>query len=158
MIKIFFGRSSLERLEHWHCRNVTQQAIDEISALGPVSKKLPAEDCRETAAWRTDGSEFRSVESTPLGYIAYSQQSELSLCSQPQCTPGTVIMPSVLWHCWLGVRKSIWPVKIEWWGVVVVICLEQGADWLHMVKLMPTASQTPSTLASFKSRLVLPLW
>jgi len=19
--------------------------------------------------------------------------------------------PSVLWHCWLGVRKSIWPVK-----------------------------------------------
>jgi len=23
--------------------------------------------------------------------------------------------PSVLWHCWLGVRKSIWPVKIEWW-------------------------------------------
>ena len=22
--------------------------------------------------------------------------------------------PSVLWHCWLGVRKSIRPVKIEW--------------------------------------------
>ena len=21
------------------------------------------------------------------------------------------ILPSVLWHCWLGVRKSIWPVK-----------------------------------------------
>jgi len=22
-----------------------------------------------------------------------------------------VIMPSVLWHCWLSVRKSTWPVK-----------------------------------------------
>jgi len=33
-------------------------------------------------------------------------------------------MPSVLQHCWLGVRKSIRPVKIEWWGVGVVVCLE----------------------------------
>ena len=24
-----------------------------------------------------------------------------------------VLLPSVLWHCWLGVRKSIRPVKIE---------------------------------------------
>jgi len=31
-------------------------------------------------------------------------------------------LPSVLWHCWLGVRKSIWIVKIDWWGVDVVIC------------------------------------
>jgi len=30
---------------------------------------------------------------------------------------------SVLWHCWLGVMKSIRPVKIEWWGIGVVICL-----------------------------------
>ena len=49
----------------------------------------------------------------------------------------TSTKPSVLWHCWLGVRKSIWPVKIEWWGVGVVICLEQGADCLHIVQLMP---------------------
>ena len=21
------------------------------------------------------------------------------------------------WHCWLGIRKGIWPIKIEWWGV-----------------------------------------
>jgi len=25
-------------------------------------------------------------------------------------------LPSVLWRCWLGVRKSIRPVKTEWWG------------------------------------------
>jgi len=54
----------------------------------------------------------------------------------------------VLWHCWLGVRKIIWPVKIEWWLVGVVICLERGADCLYMVQLMPLTSQTPSSLAS----------
>jgi len=27
--------------------------------------------------------------------------------------------------------------KTEWWGSGVVICLEQGADDLHMVQLMP---------------------
>ena len=65
-------------------------------------------------------------------------------------------LPSVLWFCWLGIRKSIWPVKIKWWGVGVVICLEWAADCLHMVHLMPLHPQTPSSLASFKSRLVLP--
>ena len=64
----------------------------------------------------------------------------------------------VLWHCWLDVRKSTWPVKIGWWGVGVVICLEWGTDCLHMVQLMPLHSKSPSSLASFKSRLVLPLW
>ena len=36
-----------------------------------------------------------------------------------------------------GLWKSIRPVKIEWWGVGVVICLERGTDCLHMVQLMP---------------------
>ena len=67
-------------------------------------------------------------------------------------------LPSVFWHCWFGVRKSIQRVKIEWWGVGVVICLERDADCLHMVQLMPLPSQTPSSLASFKSILVLPFW
>ena len=47
------------------------------------------------------------------------------------------ILPSVLWHCWLGGRKGIRPVKnFEWWAAGVVICLERGAD-LHMAQLMP---------------------
>ena len=63
-------------------------------------------------------------------------------------------MPSVLWRCWLGGRKGIQPVKTEWWGAGVVICLEQGAD-LHMAQLMPL----PLTVSCFsKSRLVLPFW
>ena len=44
-------------------------------------------------------------------------------------------------------------VQIEWWGADVVICLEQGED-LHIAQLMPL----PLTLASVKSRLVLPFW
>jgi len=40
----------------------------------------------------------------------------------------------------------------------VVICLQRGADCLHMVQLMmPLHPQTQSSLASFKSRLVLPI-
>jgi len=38
----------------------------------------------------------------------------------------------------------------------VVICLERGADCLYMVQLMPLHPKTPSSLASFRSRLVLP--
>jgi len=38
----------------------------------------------------------------------------------------------------------------------VVTCLERGAGCLHMVQLMPLHPKTPSSLASFKSRLVLP--
>ena len=47
-----------------------------------------------------------------------------------------IILPSVLWRCWLGGRKGIRPVKTEWWGAGVVICLEQSAD-LHVAQLMP---------------------
>jgi len=36
----------------------------------------------------------------------------------------------------LGGRKGIRPVKNEWWGVGMVVCLERGAD-LHMAQLMP---------------------
>jgi len=35
----------------------------------------------------------------------------------------------------LGGRKGIRPVKTEWWGAGVVICLERGAD-LHMAQQM----------------------
>jgi len=36
----------------------------------------------------------------------------------------------------LGAGKGIRPVKTEWLGAGVVVCLEQGAD-LHMAQLMP---------------------
>jgi len=53
-------------------------------------------------------------------------------------------MPSVLLRCWLdlGARKGIRPVKTEWWGAGVVVCMEQGAD-LHMAQLMPLSLTVP---------------
>jgi len=48
------------------------------------------------------------------------------------------VSPSVLWHCWLGVRKSIRPVKkwvmgvLAWlsvWSVVQMICI--WPSWCH---------------------------
>ena len=52
------------------------------------------------------------------------------------CNNYSYYLPSVLWHCWLGGRKGIRPVKTEWWVASMVICLERGAD-LHMAQLMP---------------------
>jgi len=40
----------------------------------------------------------------------------------------------------------------------VIVCLERGADCLRMVHLMPLHLETPSSLDSFKSRLVLPAY
>ena len=53
----------------------------------------------------------------------------------------------------LGVMKSIEPVKIEWWDVVVwsevqIVCI--WSSWCHC------HPKTPSSLASFKARLVFP--
>jgi len=53
-------------------------------------------------------------------------------------------VPSVLWHCWLGGRKGIRPVKTEWWGAGMVVCLKRGAD-LHTAQLMPL----PLTVSCF---------
>ena len=50
----------------------------------------------------------------------------------------------MLCRCWLGDRKGIRPVKTEWWGAGVVVCLEQGTD-LHMAQLMPL----PLTVSCF---------
>ena len=67
-------------------------------------------------------------------------------------------MPSVLWRCWLGVRKGIRPVK-NWVVGCWHGCLGWGAD-LHITQQMPL----PLTISCFsKSRLaltflVLPFW
>ena len=42
-------------------------------------------------------------------------------------------------------RKGIQPVKTEWWGTGVVVCLERGAD-LHMAQLM----SLPLTVSCFR--------
>ena len=53
------------------------------------------------------------------------------------------LVPSVLWHCWFGVTMSFLPLKIDWWDVDVVDCMDRGADCLHMVQLMPLPYPNP---------------
>jgi len=55
-----------------------------------------------------------------------------------------ICIPSVLWHCWLGGRKGIQPVKNWVVGCWRGICLERGAH-LHMAQLMPL----PLTVSCF---------
>jgi len=44
----------------------------------------------------------------------------------------------------VGRQEGIQPVKTEWWGTGMVICLERDAD-LHMAQLMPM----PPTVSCF---------
>ena len=65
-----------------------------------------------------------------------------------------LLLPSVLWRCWLGGRKGIRPVKNWVVGCCLVICLERGAD-LHVAQLMPL----PLTVSCFsKIQIGLPFW
>jgi len=67
----------------------------------------------------------------------------------------SVLVPSVLWHCWLGGRKGIWPVKklsggvLAWLSVWSEVQTCIWPSWCHCHSL---------SLASVKSRLILPFW
>jgi len=58
---------------------------------------------------------------------------------------------SVLWHCWLGVRKSIRSVK-NWVMRCWRGCLS-GARWKWFVYGQADATATPSSLSSLQSRM-----
>ena len=67
-------------------------------------------------------------------------------------------VPSVLWRCCLRIRNSIRRVK-NW--VMTCWCGYLSGVRCRLFAYGPadaTASQAPSSLASFKSRLVLPFW
>ena len=65
------------------------------------------------------------------------------------------LLPSVLWRCWLGGRKGIRPVKklsggvLAWFSVWSKMQTCICPSWCHCHSL---------SLASVKSRLVLPFW
>ena len=66
-----------------------------------------------------------------------------------------MLVPSVLWHCWLGGRKGIRPVKklsgrvLAWLSVWSKVQTCIWPSWFHYHSL---------SLAPVKSRLVLPFW
>ena len=73
------------------------------------------------------------------------------------------VLPSLLWHCWLGIRKSIRPVKLSdemlmWLRVWREVQIGERCRLFVYGPADATESQTPSSLVSFKSRLVLPFW
>jgi len=63
------------------------------------------------------------------------------------------LLLSVPWHCWLGIRKSVQSVKIKWWGTGMVVCLERGANDLHVDHLV---SLPPSLLLLYWNQNSLP--
>ena len=66
-----------------------------------------------------------------------------------------LLLPSVLWRCWLGGRKGIRPVKklsggvLAWLSVWSKVQTCMWPSWCHCHSL---------SLAPVKSRLVLPFW
>ena len=69
--------------------------------------------------------------------------------------PGFDESPFTLWRCWLGVRKSIRPLKIWvmrcWRGYL----LERSANSLHIIQLMPLP---PHHVCFSKSQNGLSFW
>jgi len=65
-------------------------------------------------------------------------------------------MPSVLWHCWLGIRKSISPVNnysvrkcslLAWlavWNEVQMICI--CASWCHCLPIISCCNKIQTGL------------
>ena len=90
----------------------------------------------------------------------HSLSTRLSPCSNfGHClfSFACIYVPSVLWRCWLGDRKGIWPVKnwvvgrgvLAWLSVCSKVQTCIWPSWCHCHSL---------SLASVKSRLVSPLW
>ena len=56
------------------------------------------------------------------------------------------ISPSVFWHCWLGDRKGIWPVK-NW----MLVCWWWWFDWSFAQLIAPVVQLSPPSPSSFAS-------
>ena len=165
-----------------HCRNVgqkhhfdKQQYLQQWDSLVPMDLQNDAvadnsrfpdvryARCRE-ADWlvanRLDLRHFwhrrQLVECSILTLLSRSESS-FNFCfllSVNSVCLQCIELPSVLWHCWLGVRKSIWPVKIEWWGVCMVICWTEVlivCIWSSWCRRHP---QNPSCLVLLKFRMI----
>ena len=93
-----------------------------------------------------------------MEFVTPCDELTSSLCSNPdkRCTTGLLLCCETLGlQCWLGSRKGTWPVKRLSGGVLVWLsvwskvqtCIR--SSWCHCHSL---------SLASVKSRLVLPFW
>ena len=97
-------------------------------------------------------SVFYRPDSLPAAQPTASKNWRQTMCTTNMMKFGIWFLPSVLWRCWLGGRKGIRPVKnsdgaLAWLSVwsEVQTCIQPS--WCQCLSL---------SLASFKSRLVLP--
>ena len=139
---LWYGPLSAEECRRGDVATVTADSWH--SSTDVLDQRCPSDDMPATAiAYRQQRPHLLFCASMSVPVLSRSQRT---YTYYPFChlfSVNVTSQSSVLWHCWLGVRKSIRPVNIKWWGVDVVICLEQGADCLHMVQLMPLPSKNP---------------
>ena len=86
---------------------------------------LPWAISRQRQSWKTPG--------------------ELGVSKSMECD----IFPSVLWHCWLGDRKGIRPVKRNW----MLVCWWWWFDWSFAQFTAPVVSATSIILCFNEHRL-----
>ena len=113
------------------CRHRRVQSVAKTVALSP-DRRVSRCERRASERRHHPPSDWRSVSTASSDFCTRGSGRNLA-----QTQAGT----------WLGrtgmleTTGMLLSKSSEWWGVGVVICLERGADCLHMVQLMPLLSQ-----------------
>ena len=138
----------------YHCSRVTVCSVDAFSALTPLVAQQEGHPTYRSAECRYSFQcwfdltgalhviEFRLSPPPPPSSLA-AAKSRMIWLSDTAC-PGiwgllfALLMPSVLWYCWLGDRKGIQRVKVQNVGMLVVlIWLELGDDIIGLQLTQP---------------------
>ena len=124
-----------------------------LASLAVNCYLLPAPWLRQAAVDRfsfqtNSGLSYQSVTFTSLTWIRCNLNTFGDYSN----------VPPVLWHCWLGIRKSIWPLKMGCWCGYLSEAKCRLFYWLTDCPADATAPQTLTSLASFKCRLLIPTW
>ena len=123
-----------------------------------VSQTVKTSQILLTFSYVTHGMGIGGMQSSAISMSTCISQNRMS--SPPSVEPFPSLhhlleLPSLLWRCWLGSRKGIRPVKkmssevLAWLSVWSKVQTCTWPSWCHCHSL---------SLASVKSRLVLPFW
>ena len=137
--------------ESWKERELTRWEWEEWECKNSFLVISNMQYCRPNRLSTKPHHSF-SISESPLSTPTTSSSSiYLQLSSS--------VLPSVLWHCWLVIRKSIRPVKIWvmrcWCGYLSVARCRLFAYGSADATAIPKPN---NLLASFKSKLVLLFW
>ena len=92
----------------------------------------------QSAAWNLDFCAFIA--------FGFQIRVETQLFIEIWLFSAVVFLPSVLWHCWLGIRKSIWPIKNWvmrcWCGYYILrdLYTMQNVYWSHAYVCLSVAT------------------